>query len=176
MLSKAILFLTFLGVIYMPVLGASECQGNSEDQGGETNQRGPNGLKQGRWVYFGKDRPKSGFPLEGKVEEGPYLDDRKEGTWIKYHNDGVTPICIAVCKGRQAMVRALTLDYGADINKSNDFGNTPLYFAMAAYNKHDKMLRSVRIRDRGYGFEREFAAGLERFHDIINFLESSESV
>jgi len=91
MLSKAVLFLTFLGLIGMPVFSASECQGNSEDQGGEINQRGPNGLKQGKWVYFGKDRPESGYPLEGKIEEGPYLNDRKEGTWIKYHNDGVTP-------------------------------------------------------------------------------------
>ena len=61
------------------------------DQGGETNKKDAQGRKQGVWVYFGKDRPESGFPVDGKVEEGPYLDDRKEGVWIKYHNDGVTP-------------------------------------------------------------------------------------
>ncbi len=47
--------------------------------------------KQGHWIFYGKDRPESGIPLEGKVEEGNYIDDRKEGTWIKYHNDGKTP-------------------------------------------------------------------------------------
>jgi antitoxin component YwqK of YwqJK toxin-antitoxin module len=61
------------------------------DQDGKINQKDANGLKQGRWVYFGKDLPAEGIPAEGKVEEGPYKDDRKEGIWIKYHNDGVTP-------------------------------------------------------------------------------------
>lgn len=55
-----------------------------------------NGKKQGHWIYYGKDRPESGIPLEGKVEEGNYIDDRKEGTWIKYHNNGITPKIIGV--------------------------------------------------------------------------------
>ena len=85
MTKRAILFLVFVGMICMPVLA-------SDDQGGETNnQRDEEGRKQGKWIYFGKDRPETGIPAEGKVEEGPYKDDRKEGTWIKYHNDGVTP-------------------------------------------------------------------------------------
>jgi len=59
------------------------------DQDG-INKSDGNG-KQGKWIYYGKDRPDSGIPPEGKVEEGNYKDDRKEGVWIKYHNDGVTP-------------------------------------------------------------------------------------
>jgi len=55
------------------------------------NQTDDNGKKQGHWIYYGKDRPESGVPLEGKVEEGNYIDDRKEGIWIKYNLDGVTP-------------------------------------------------------------------------------------
>ncbi|MDH4474063.1 MAG: hypothetical protein QE487_15755 [Fluviicola sp.] len=55
------------------------------------NQRDSNGLKQGYWIYYGSDRPESGIPANGKVEEGTYIDDKKEGIWIKYHNDGVTP-------------------------------------------------------------------------------------
>ncbi|NRA10936.1 MAG: hypothetical protein HRT57_03150 [Crocinitomicaceae bacterium] len=55
------------------------------------NQTDENGKKQGYWVYYGKDRPEAGYPDEGKIEEGPYLNDRKEGLWIKYYNDGVTP-------------------------------------------------------------------------------------
>jgi antitoxin component YwqK of YwqJK toxin-antitoxin module len=38
-----------------------------------------------------EDRPQEGYPQEGKIEEGSYLNDRKEGLWIKYHNDGKTP-------------------------------------------------------------------------------------
>jgi antitoxin component YwqK of YwqJK toxin-antitoxin module len=84
MTKRAILFFVFVGIVSMPLLAG-------EDQGGEINQKGPDGKKQGKWIYFGKDRPQSGYPAEGKIEEGPYIDDRKEGTWIKYHNDGVTP-------------------------------------------------------------------------------------
>lgn len=49
------------------------------------------GRKQGHWIIYGKDRPDAGIPADGKVEEGNYIDDRKEGTWIKYHDDGQTP-------------------------------------------------------------------------------------
>ncbi len=62
-----------------------------QDDAKKINQKDKNGLKQGYWIYFGKDRPEAGIPAEGKIEEGPYEDDRKEGIWIKYHNDGVTP-------------------------------------------------------------------------------------
>ena len=47
--------------------------------------------KQGYWIIYGKDRPGTGIPPEGKVEEGRYVNDRKEGKWIKYHDDGKTP-------------------------------------------------------------------------------------
>lgn len=60
------------------------------DQDGKINQK-VDGRKQGKWVYFGKDRPAEGYPPDGKVEEGNYIDDRREGVWIKYYNDGVTP-------------------------------------------------------------------------------------
>lgn len=61
------------------------------DQGGEINTVDDKGRRQGKWIIFGKDEPHKGYPSDGKIEEGPYLDDRKEGVWIKYHNDGETP-------------------------------------------------------------------------------------
>lgn len=63
----------------------------NNDQDEKTNKKDNEGKKQGKWIYFGKDRPSEGYPEEGKIEEGAYKDDRKEGTWIKYYNDGVTP-------------------------------------------------------------------------------------
>ncbi len=61
------------------------------DQDGKLNVTDEKGRKQGKWIYYGKDRPDSGIPANGKVEEGKYVDDRKEGIWIKYHTDGSTP-------------------------------------------------------------------------------------
>ncbi|MBL4863154.1 MAG: hypothetical protein JKY09_09095 [Crocinitomicaceae bacterium] len=86
MAKKTLLFFVFVGFMCVPNLVLAD-----DDQGGDINQRSADGKKQGLWVYFGKDRPELGFPADGKIEEGPYKDDRKEGMWTRYHNDGVTP-------------------------------------------------------------------------------------
>ncbi|XOV66885.1 MAG: toxin-antitoxin system YwqK family antitoxin [Fluviicola sp.] len=85
MAKHALLLLgVFVGICVFPSFAGS-------DQGGPVNKVDEEGKKQGKWIYLGKDRPNLGFPAEGKIEEGTYKDDRKEGTWIKYHNDGKTP-------------------------------------------------------------------------------------
>lgn len=85
--------LRFIGIllIFSALCMPSVFAGTYGDQDGKTNQRDQEGRKQGKWIYFGKDRPTEGFPPDGKVEEGSYKDDRKEGVWVKYYNDGVTP-------------------------------------------------------------------------------------
>lgn len=55
------------------------------------NHTDNNGKKQGKWIYYGKDRPEEGYPINGKIEEGSFKNSRKEGIWLRYHNDGVTP-------------------------------------------------------------------------------------
>ena len=85
MTKHAILLLgVFVGMGIFPLYAGS-------DQGDPQNTIDDEGRKQGKWIYLGKDRPELGYPAEGKVEEGVYKDNRKEGTWIKYHNDGKTP-------------------------------------------------------------------------------------
>lgn len=54
------------------------------------NQLDSLGNKQGYWVYYGKDRPSAGYPENGIVEEGFYVDNRKNGLWKKYFEDGKT--------------------------------------------------------------------------------------
>ncbi len=49
-----------------------------------------NGKKTGKWVFKGKDHPRSGHSINDKVEEGNFIQGRKEGIWIKYHRDGKT--------------------------------------------------------------------------------------
>lgn len=81
-------FLAFVFIVFVSAL-ASAMTPDIGDQGG-INQK-VDGKKQGKWVYLGKDRPAEGYPSEGKIEEGSYVDDRKEGEWVKYHSDGSTP-------------------------------------------------------------------------------------
>lgn len=71
--------------------GSDFCINYITYQDDKINQKDSKGRKEGKWIYYGKDRPQEGYPIEGKVEEGYYKEDRKEGVWIKYHNDGVTP-------------------------------------------------------------------------------------
>lgn len=52
------------------------------------NQRDETNFKTGHWIYFGKDRPEMNYCSDCKVEEGDYINDRKEGVWIKYHSNG----------------------------------------------------------------------------------------
>ena len=77
-------------IFFLAINNSSWSFGINNDQDGK-GTTDPQGRKQGRWIYYGKDRPDAGIPPEGKVEEGTYKDDRKEGIWIKYHNDGITP-------------------------------------------------------------------------------------
>ena len=85
MIYKLFLSFLFLGMM----LTTFNVSGFVQDD--KVNKKDSEGKKQGRWIYFGRDRPEEGYPSNGKVEEGSYKDDRKEGIWIKYHNDGVTP-------------------------------------------------------------------------------------
>lgn len=55
------------------------------------NQRDQLG-KQGFWIYYGKDRPNLNYPDSAKVEEGRYVNDRKEGLWKKFNPDGTLRI------------------------------------------------------------------------------------
>ena len=62
MILKKILFIMLLGFVSPSLLFATD------DQGGETNKVDSQGRKQGKWIYLGKDRPESGFPVDGKIE------------------------------------------------------------------------------------------------------------
>ncbi len=84
---KKVSFLLLATLMAVPFAWSGEDQGGGSDCCKVDDQ----GRKQGNWVYLGKDRPEAGFPADGKIEEGSYKDDRKEGVWVKYHNDGVTP-------------------------------------------------------------------------------------
>lgn len=54
------------------------------------NKRDAAGKRTGKWVFTGADVPNSGADSKAIVEEGYYLNGRKEGEWIKYYNDGKT--------------------------------------------------------------------------------------
>ena len=85
-------------IFVLPLAGLAT-PANHTDVPGKIRQEGvdpadaPNatdaqGRKQGMWIIWGKDKPEKGYPAEGRIEEGPFKDNKKSGTWIKYHKDG----------------------------------------------------------------------------------------
>lgn len=45
-----------------------------------------NGRKQGYWIIMDADKkpPIPGYPPDAKIEEGKYIDDKREGIWVEY--------------------------------------------------------------------------------------------
>ncbi|MEZ4922081.1 MAG: hypothetical protein R2780_02810 [Crocinitomicaceae bacterium] len=50
------------------------------------NYTDPEGKKQGYWIVYGKDKPDKDYCDSCKIEEGAYLDDRRNGIWIRYYD------------------------------------------------------------------------------------------
>jgi antitoxin component YwqK of YwqJK toxin-antitoxin module len=55
------------------------------------NKLDASGRKFGKWVFTGKDHPSSNYAENHKVEEGNFINGRKEGIWLRYHKDGKIP-------------------------------------------------------------------------------------
>jgi len=87
--------LTFTTSEEMPI-SLVDIEQEGVDPEGYPNETDANGLKQGMWTIWGHMKPEKGYPENGKIEEGPYKDDRKNGEWIKYHKDGKTPRLVGV--------------------------------------------------------------------------------
>ena len=56
--------------------------------GGEINQTDAKGQRQGYWIIKGSMIDDHAYKPESKVEEGIYLDNRKNGLWKKYWPNG----------------------------------------------------------------------------------------
>lgn len=44
-----------------------------------------NNFKTGWWVIRGKNKPKTCYHMDQKIEEGNYVNNRKDGVWIEYY-------------------------------------------------------------------------------------------
>jgi len=83
--------LFFSSFIYASDISVDATDNYIEKEEEPKNYTDIDGKKQGLWIFFGRDKPEKGYPEEGKIEEGPFLDNHKNGIWTKYHKDGITP-------------------------------------------------------------------------------------
>ena len=61
---------------------------NVTSDGDTVNIIDANNLKQGQWVILGIDIKKAGYKRDQLVESGIYKDDKKNGKWIEYYENG----------------------------------------------------------------------------------------
>lgn len=106
-------------------LQAMEEKGTPGDEGEIDDQ----GLRQGLWITYGKDDAAMGYPDQGKIKEGRYVNDMLEGYWTYYNMNGAIDSVVYYIKGIPAEQPLNALDtngektgywivYGKDVPKS----------------------------------------------------------
>ena len=61
---------------------------NITEEGDTVNITDGNNLKQGEWFILGKDIKKAGWKRDQLVETGVYKDNKKNGKWTEYYENG----------------------------------------------------------------------------------------
>lgn len=113
------------------------------------NQRGSNGKKQGKWIYLGKDRPEEGYPMEGKIEEGTYEDDRKEGLWIRYHFDGRTPKLKGMYANNRPSGHYVKYFANGRIKEVGNFVQNKYQDSLKRYHENGKLMYEAKYNTTG---------------------------
>jgi len=76
-------------IIVFSIFAAGVAQSYELLQNGDTiNKIDTEGKKQGKWIIFGRHKPGTCYQPEQKVEEGMYIDNKKNGLWIEYYCNG----------------------------------------------------------------------------------------
>jgi antitoxin component YwqK of YwqJK toxin-antitoxin module len=108
-----------------------------------------NGKKQGLWLFLGKDKPDKGYPAEGKIEEGPYLDDHKNGVWTKYHKDGITPRLVGTyVHGRAKGEYTKTFENG-QVKETGTRGNKKMTGTLKRYFEDGQISQEKNFNELG---------------------------
>ena len=84
-----------------------------------------NGLKQGKWDLF--------YPNTDIISEtGIFLDDKEDGLWVKYHDDGIIREIANYTLGKLDGVKILLDKKGKLIQQENyingEYNGSQLYF------------------------------------------------
>lgn len=112
------------------------------------------GKKQGYWIYRGKDRPSDGYPAEGIIEEGPYVNNRKEGLWIKYYKDGKTPRLKGVYRNNRPIDSHYTKYYPTGkLREGGRFQSNKYFGSLRRYHENGQLSYFGTYNDSGQEFD-----------------------
>jgi len=113
MLNLKYIFIFFYLIIYQVSLSQLD----------SLNQKDTLGKKQGYWIVYGIDKPEKNYCDTCQVEEGNYLNNQKNGKWVMYQKDGITPKLIGFYingrpTGEFVRIRNVNSKYAAGCPKS----------------------------------------------------------
>lgn len=81
--------ISLLLVFFMFFEISLSAQSSREYKGETINVTDSTNKKQGKWIFFGEDmKNESGYQPDQLVEEGTYVNNKKDGLWIKYFPNG----------------------------------------------------------------------------------------
>lgn len=113
------------------------------------NQKDDQGKKQGYWIITGKMRPDKGFCDTCKIEEGNYLDNRKNGLWIKYFNDGITERFRATYRNGRPAGPYVKYWLDGRLKEEGDFSKGRQKGVLKKYSEYGTLTLSKNYNDAG---------------------------
>ena len=120
------------------------------------NQRDENDKKHGYWITYGADRPTSGYPSDGKIEEGPFVDNRKEGLWTKYWEDGITPKLIGNYKNNRPNGAYWKFYRNGNLKEHGGFSRGHYIGPLHKYDEEGRLLLNAKYDNSGKMIDTSF--------------------
>lgn len=124
------------------------------------NQVDDQGRKQGKWIFLGKDQPEKGYPDDGKISEGPFKDDRKNGEWTMYYKDGVTPKTKGVFKNNRPNGPFIRYHQNGKPREIGTFSKRKYSDSLIRFNE-----KGVKVYDAKYDESGKESGEVKHYHD-----------
>lgn len=137
-------------------------EGNDEDDQDEPkiNQVDDQGRKQGKWIFLGKDQPEKGYSDDGKISEGPFKDDRKNGEWTMYYKDGVTPKTKGVFKNNRPNGPFIRYHQNGKPREIGTFSKRKYSDSLQRFNE-----KGIKVYDAKYDKSGKESGTVTHYHD-----------
>jgi antitoxin component YwqK of YwqJK toxin-antitoxin module len=132
----------------------------SDDQDDPKNETDEKGRKQGKWIHFGKEQPEKGYPEDGKISEGTYKDDRRDGHWIIYYNDGMTPRTVGEFKNNRPNGPFVHYHPNGTIRESGTFSKQRYVDSLARFNE-----KGIKVYEAAYNEAGKESGKVVYYHD-----------
>lgn len=142
-------FTILLFFLSLGVLSSAQSDNKDDEPVDPINRVDENGLKQGYWVFLGKDQPEKGYPIDGKISEGEFIDDRKNGTWIIYFKDGVTPRTRGTFKNNRPDGPFIKYHQNGQIKEQGSFSQRKYIDSLTRFNAEGTKTYEATFNDAG---------------------------